>query len=156
MVPMDLLKKQHKDVKNLFKKVEKASGGNTRRQLLDEITMKLEAHTTIEEELFYPAVRALDTKKAKEMIAEAYEEHHVVKLVLQELPELDVEDEQFEAKMTVLSELIEHHVEEEEKEMFKAAKRIGAEELEDLGGQMAARFEELAGQGEGERRRKAA
>ena len=156
MIPMDLLKKQHKDVKNLFKKVEKASGGTTRRQLLDEIRMKLDAHTTIEEELFYPAVRALDTKKAKEMIAEAYEEHHVVKLVLQELPELDVEDEQFEAKMTVLSELVEHHVEEEEKEMFKAAQRIGAEELEDLGERMEARFEELAGQGEGERRRRAA
>jgi hypothetical protein len=72
------------------------------------------------------------------MVNEAYEEHHVVKLVLAELPQVDVEDERFEAKMTVLSELIEHHVEEEEDEMFKSAEKLGAERLRELGAQMEA------------------
>jgi hemerythrin-like domain-containing protein len=75
------------------------------------------------------------------MILEAYEEHHVVKLVLAELPRVNPEDERFEAKMTVLSELIQHHVDEEEKEMFKLAQKLGRPELESLGEQMEERFE---------------
>ena len=125
-----LLKKQHKEVKGLFKKIEKTENARQRRQLMDEITTALEGHTTIEEEMFYPAVKELETKKAEEMVAEAFEEHHVVKLVLAELPKVDPEDERFEAKMTVLSELVEHHADEEEEEMFKLAKKIGDDELD--------------------------
>jgi hemerythrin superfamily protein len=147
MNAIDLLKKQHKEVKGLFKKMEKTEAGRERRQLLDQIAAALEGHTVIEEEMFYPAVKALETKKAEEMVAEAFEEHHVVKLVLAELPEVDVEDEHFEAKMTVLSELGIHHADEEEEEMFKLAKKIGEDELEDLGSRMEARFEEVAGKG---------
>ena len=147
MNAIDLLKKQHKEVKSLFKKMEKTEAGRERRQLLDQIAIALEGHTTIEEEIFYPAVKALETKKAEEMVAEAYEEHHVVKLVLTELPEVDVEDEQFEAKMTVLSELVEHHADEEEEEMFKIAQKIGKDELQDLGSRMEARFQEVIGKG---------
>jgi Hemerythrin HHE cation binding domain len=96
--------------------------------------------------LFYPAVHDLGTRKAKEMVGEALEEHHVVKLVLRELPEVDTEDERFEAKMTVLSELVEHHADEEEEEMFKTAQRLGDDELKELGLRMQARFvEALAG-----------
>jgi hypothetical protein len=112
-----------------------------RRQLMTEIARTLDGHTTIEEEIFYPAVRGLETRKAEEMIMEAYEEHHVVKLLLAEMPRVNPEDERFEAKMTVLSELVEHHVEEEEKEMFKLAQKLGKDELEELGEQMAQRFE---------------
>ena len=140
MKPMDLLKKQHKEVRALFKKVEKAEGSRERRQLLEQVTMQLQAHTTIEEELFYPAMRELGTKKAEEMVAEAFEEHHVVKLVLKDLPNVDPQDERFEAKMTVLSELVEHHAEEEETEMFKLANKLDDEELERLGEQMEERF----------------
>jgi hemerythrin superfamily protein len=147
MDAMSLLKRQHKEVKGLFKKIEKASRANERRQLLDQIATALEGHTTIEEEMFYPAVRELGTKKGEEMVNEAFEEHHVVKLVLAELPKVDVEDERFEAKMTVLSELVEHHVEEEEKEMFKLAKRIGEDELDELGERMMERFEQLSARG---------
>jgi iron-sulfur cluster repair protein YtfE (RIC family) len=132
-----LLKKQHREVKALFGEAKKVKSGE-RHRVLDEITDKLEAHMTIEETIFYPAVRELDTKKTEEMVPEAYEEHHVVKLVLAELPDVDVEDEQFEAKVTVLSELIEHHVEEEETEMFKVAEKLGAERLADLGSEMQA------------------
>lgn len=152
MSPMDLLKKQHKDVKALFKKVEKAESGRERRQLMDQIATALEAHTTIEEEMFYPAVQQVESKKAREMVHEAYEEHHVVKLVLAELPTVDPGDERFHAKMTVLSELVEHHVEEEEKEMFKLARKIDEDELDDLGERMEERFLALTGAG----RRKAA
>jgi len=146
MKATDLLKRQHKEVKGLFKKIEKTENARTRRQLLDQIATDLEAHMAIEEEMFYPAVRELGTRKAEEMVAEAYEEHHVVKLVLAELPQVDPEDERFEAKMTVLSELVQHHVEEEEEEMFTSAQKLGADELEDLGERMEQRFEEVRGQ----------
>jgi hypothetical protein len=141
MKPTDLLRKQHREVKGLFKKMEGTENPRMRRQLLNEIAHNLEAHTLIEEEIFYPAIRGLDTQKAEEMVLEAYEEHHVVKLVLAELPRVNPEDERFEAKMTVLSELIEHHVEEEEKEMFKLAQKLGKDELAVLGEQMEERFE---------------
>ena len=147
-----LLKRQHKEVRTLFKQIEKAEGSRERRQLLDQVATALEAHTTIEEEIFYPAMREVESKKAEEMVNEAYEEHHVVKLVLRELPQVDPEDERFEAKMTVLSELVEHHVEEEEGEMFKLAKKLGDDELEELGTRMEERFEQISQQG----RRKAA
>jgi hemerythrin superfamily protein len=145
MKATDLLTKQHKEVKTLFKTVAKVEDAGQRRKLLDQIATALQAHTTIEEELFYPAVRDLGTKKAKEMVAEALEEHHVVKLVLRELPQVDPEDERFEAKMTILSELVEHHADEEEEEMFKTAQKIGDDELKELGARMQARFEGLAG-----------
>jgi len=129
--------KQHREVEGLFKQIGKADGASERRRLLDEIAAKLMMHTKIEEEILYPAIREVGTKKAEEMIDEAYEEHHVVKLVLAELPQVDPEDERFEAKMTVLQQLVEHHVEEEEDEMFKLAGKIDDDELESLGERMA-------------------
>ncbi|MGH7323797.1 MAG: hemerythrin domain-containing protein [Candidatus Rokuibacteriota bacterium] len=147
MNAIDLLKKQHKNVKALFKKVENTEDARTRRQLLGQIAMELQVHTKIEEEIFYPAVKELDTKQAKEMVAEAFEEHHVVDLVLADLPNVNPADERFEAKMTVLSELVEHHAEEEEKEMFKTANRLGKDELNELGERMQARAEELQSRG---------
>jgi hypothetical protein len=141
MDPIKLLTKQHREVEALFKKVERSEDPTESRQLLGQIKQQLELHTRLEEEIFYPAIRGLETKKAEEMIFEAYEEHHVVELVLAELPKVDPEDERFHAKMTVLQELIEHHVEEEEKEMFKLAKKLGKDELAAIGEQMAAQAE---------------
>ena len=145
MKATDLLKRQHREVKGLFMKMEKTENAGERRKLMETIAQELQTHTTIEEEMFYPAIREVQSKKAEEMVNEAFEEHHVVKLVLAELPKVDPEDERFEAKMTVLSELVEHHVEEEEKEMFKLADKLGKEELSDLGEQMAGRADELKG-----------
>jgi rubrerythrin len=142
MDPTQLLKRQHREVEALFRKIERAKGADERRTLLEEIQQKLELHMRIEEDIFYPAVKGLETKKAEETIHEAYEEHAVVKLVLAQLPDADPEDERFEAKMTVLSEMIQHHVEEEEKEMFKIAQKLGDEELSALGEQMAGVAEE--------------
>src|SRR5207253_6126819 len=137
MKATDLLKKQHKEVKALFKKIENTEGARERRRLMNEISIALEGHTAIEEEMFYPAVRGLETQKAEEMVLEAFEEHHVVKLVLAELPQVDPADERFEAKMTVLSELVEHHADEEEEEMFPMCeKKLGRARLEELGQQM--------------------
>jgi hemerythrin superfamily protein len=151
MKATDLLKKQHRSVKALFKKVEKTEDGRQRRQLMEQIASELMMHTKIEEEIFYPAVREVGTSKAEEMVDEAIEEHHVVDLVLAELPKVDPEDERFHAKMTVLSELVEHHVEEEEEEMFPMAeKKLGKERMQALAGQM----QQMA-EGTGGRRRAA-
>ena len=142
MKATDLLKKQHRQVEKLFKQCENAKQPRQRRELMDQIVEMLKIHTKIEEEIFYPAVRELGTSKAEEMIDEAFEEHHVVDLVLAELPKVDPEDERFEAKLTVLSELVEHHVEEEEGELFPMAeKKLGAERIKELGQKM----EQMAG-----------
>jgi hypothetical protein len=145
MKATDLLKQQHKNVMDLFKEVLEAEDPESRRQLCDQISLELQVHSKIEEEIFYPAVQALGDK-GDEMVLEALEEHHVVDLVLGELPTVDPEDERFEAKMTVLHELVEHHKKEEEKEMFKLAQKLGKEELDELGERMETRTEELKGE----------
>ena len=139
-----LLKKQHRDVRGLFEEVLQVEDPESRRQLCERIGQELMVHTKIEEEIFYPAVRELGDK-GEEMVLEAFEEHHVVDLVLVELPEVDPEDERFHAKMTVLQELVDHHAKEEEKEMFKLAQKLGRTELAELGERMEARAEELKG-----------
>jgi hemerythrin-like domain-containing protein len=146
MKATSLLKKQHQEVKGLFRKIDKAEDGSSRQELMTQIIEKLTVHSTIEEEIFYPAVRGLGSQKAEDIILEALEEHHVVKLVLEELPTVDPEDEHFSAKMTVLSELVEHHADEEEDEMFVLATKLGDAELESLGAQLAARADELSRQ----------
>jgi hemerythrin-like domain-containing protein len=141
-----LLKKQHREVADLFSKALAATAPRLRQQFRDEIRRQLEMHTAIEEEIFYPAVRELGTAKALDMIGEAVEEHHVVKLVLAELPRLEPDADNYEAKITVLKELIEHHVEEEHEEMFPlAAKKLDFDELKKLGEHMQARADELLG-----------
>jgi hemerythrin superfamily protein len=146
MTATNLLKKQHQEVKSLFRRVQKTDDTEARQELTKEIINKLTVHAKIEEEIFYPAVRGIGTEKAKDLVLEANEEHHVVKLLLEDLPIIDVEDEAFTAKMTVLGELVEHHADEEEKDMFPLAQKLGEAQLEALGEQMAARAEALMGQ----------
>jgi len=142
MKATDFLKKQHREVMKLFKEVEKAEAPRERKRLMTDIASHLKVHTTIEEEIFYPAVKEIGTEKAEEMMLEAVEEHHVVDLVLEELPQVDPAADTFEAKMTVLRELIEHHVEEEQDEIFPMAERkLGKERISELG----ERLEERAG-----------
>jgi hemerythrin superfamily protein len=141
MKATELLKQQHREVEDLFERVEKTDDPDERMELAGEIASKLNVHTSIEEEIFYPAYREQSqTKKGETLTLEAFEEHHVVKLVLAELPDIDPSAETFEAKMTVLKELIEHHVEEEEKEMFPdAEKKLGKQRLEALAEEMQER-----------------
>jgi hemerythrin superfamily protein len=135
-----LLEKQHREVERLFGEALGTEDARTRRSAMNHIIDALTMHTTIEEAIFYPAVRGIDTEEAKDMVLEAYEEHHVVKLILRELPKIDPKADNFEAKMTVLKELVEHHVDEEEKEMFPMAERkLGAERSRELAEAMQAR-----------------
>ncbi len=144
MKATDFLKRQHRDVMRLFKEVEKTEDRRNRKRLMDEIASHLKVHTTIEEEIFYPAVQGIGTGKAEEMMLEAVEEHHVVDLVLAELPKVDPAAESFEAKMTVLRELVQHHVQEEQDEVFPMAERkLGKERIAELGTQLEERADAL-------------
>jgi hemerythrin superfamily protein len=147
MKATEFLKRQHREVMQLFKEALKADQPRQRKELLGEIETRLALHMGIEEEIFYPAVREeAQAKKAQEQISEAYEEHHVVKLVLQDLREADLSAETYTAKLTVLKELVEHHVEEEEGEMFPTAeKKLDGEALRELGERLRARAEALEG-----------
>ena len=142
-----LLKEDHKKVKGLLGDLEKSSmrGGARADKLVAQIDKELTIHSQIEEEIFYPAFRdAVTTKDDKKMYFEAKEEHHVVKLVLPEVKEGGMPNEEFAAKCKVLKELVEHHADEEEKEMFpEARKALSRAELQELGDRMAARKKEL-------------
>ena len=144
-----LLKADHKTVRGLLEQLEKSTerAGDRRTRLLSRIETEIKAHTTIEEEIFYPAYRdAVRKKEDRELYQEALEEHHVVDLVLPEIKATDPASEVFGAKAKVLKELIEHHAEEEEKEMFKRARKImERDQLMELGAQMAVRKRQLAG-----------
>ena len=142
-----LLKKDHKKVRGLLKRLESAADGDRARaeELVSEIDREVKIHSQVEEEIFYPAFKeAARSKKDRELFFEAKEEHHVVDLVMPEVRESEGDGEAFAAKAKVLKELIEHHAEEEEKEMFpKARKILGRGELVELGRRIQARKQEL-------------
>jgi hemerythrin superfamily protein len=143
---VSLIKADHRTVEQLFREFEEAGDRayKTRQQLVEQIIRELEVHATIEEELYYPAVEAKAKKDGKEMVAEAVEEHHVVKVLLGELSAMSSEDESFDAKVTVLMENVRHHVEEEESELLPESEEIlGDEELARLGEEMAACKQQL-------------
>lgn len=134
MDPFQLLKKDHRLVEDLFKKIEK-SDDSKKEELFSQLKNELETHTRIEETIFYPALKK--QKEAKDTILEALEEHKGAKTLLREISRLSPDDETWDAKLTVLKENIEHHVEEEEGEMFKKARGVlPKEELDDLGERM--------------------
>jgi hypothetical protein len=140
MDAITMLKNDHDKVKGLLAELESTTerGVKTREELFATIKGELTVHEVIEEEIFYPALKS--HPKAQDIVLEAYEEHHVVDLLMGELESLDVSDETWGAKAIVMKENIEHHIEEEEGEMFKQARQIfDRQELEDLGEQMAQR-----------------
>ena len=145
-----LLKKDHQTVRRLLKKL--ASSAETRRSeavtVLRQIENELKVHTQIEEEIFYPAFRdAVEGKEEEHIYYEALEEHHVVDLVMPEIESTGRNSEEFPAKAKVLKDLVEHHAEEEESEMFpKARKAMGAAELRELGLRLQKRKEQLMGE----------
>ena len=137
---IDLLKTQHEEVKALFKRIEKASSRASKTKLFDELAANLAAHDVIEREIFYPAC-----EKALGMIdllGEALVEHGVVEFSLYQADRAR-KDKDFSFKCQVLSELVEHHVKEEEEDFFpKVQRALGKEKLLELGAQMQARFEQ--------------
>jgi hemerythrin superfamily protein len=118
-----VLKADHREVERWFKEFERAgdTAYKTKRRLVDRIIIALSQHAAIEEEEFYPAVRAVDPEVGDQVL-EALEEHHIVKWELQELVDLDPKDERFNAKVTVLIENVRHHVREEEGELFPSVR----------------------------------
>jgi len=135
-----LLKADHDKVKGLLNDLESTTerGVKTRTELFATIKGELTIHEIIEEEIFYPELKA--HPKAKDIVLEGYEEHHVVDVLMGELEALDVDDETWGAKALVMKENIEHHIEEEEGEMFSKARQVFEKsELEDLGRRMEAR-----------------
>ena len=152
MDAIELLTTDHEKVRKLLTQLNDTTSRaeKTRTELLEKIRLELEAHTTIEEEIFYPAFK--EAGKASEddkMYFEALEEHRAAgELVLPDLMKTEVASEKFSGRAKVLKELIEHHADEEEKEMFPRAKKLmDKAQLEELGAQMDTRKQELLAAG---------
>jgi hemerythrin-like domain-containing protein len=151
MDAIKLLTQDHQTVRQLLTQLEETTtrAVKKRADLLAEIAVQLKAHTTIEEEIFYPAFKAAGVKSDDAMMYfEAMEEHRAAgDLVLPDLQNTPTDSEKFSGRAKVLKELVEHHADEEEKEMFKRAKKLmGAAELKTLGEQLEKRKAELVKQ----------
>jgi hemerythrin superfamily protein len=130
----DELKRDHEAVKQLLTRIEKASeeAGQGRERLFEELKAALTAHSRAEERVFYSALKA--EEETKDVALEGVEEHHVVDVLLREIDRLAADSERWKAKFTVLKENVEHHVEEEEQEIFKKARQLlDADKAEALG-----------------------
>jgi hemerythrin superfamily protein len=145
---IEMLKQQHREVEELFEELEGAgeNAKKTKERLFVQIADAMAIHAEIEEKLFYPESKTDDTE---ELLREAVEEHLSVKRVIADLMESGPEDDQFDARCKVLKEQVEHHVEEEESELFPKVQKIcSKEELEDLGSRMQQMAEQLEEEGE--------
>ena len=138
MDALELLKTDHKKVKELFKKAEANENEKQQKQLFEQIKTELETHTHIEETVFYPAVQEHEDLKA--MVFESLEEHRQGKTLLRELSRATAGSDKFKAKLKVLNDDVEHHAEEEEEgKMFpKVRKAFDSKELEELGEELEA------------------
>jgi len=137
-----LLKDDHRKVEELFAEFERASGDGRKRKIAEQICLELSVHASIEEEIFYPACEG---KVEEDLLKEAYVEHDGAKVLIAEIEAGGPSDEFYDAKVTVLQEQIEHHVEEEEKRMeglFAQARKAGID-MEALGEQLRRRKEML-------------
>jgi hemerythrin superfamily protein len=146
MDAISLLTADHNRVRGLFTRFQAAEEEKDTAlmaELAAKILVELEVHTTIEEEIFYPAIQGAE-EELKDTVDEGIEEHHVAETLMEEIKGLTPDDDAWVAKMKVLIESVEHHVEEEEKEMFpETRKNVDAATLEDLGFRLEARKAEL-------------
>jgi hemerythrin superfamily protein len=144
---IDLLKRQHRAVEELFGELDDAGeGAKTKQRLCHELSDQLAVHAEIEERIFYPESRQEDTEA---LLRESVDEHLSMKRLLAEIMEGGTESQQFMARMKVLEERVDHHVEEEEKVLFPRARRsCSREELEELGERMERLAKELLDEGE--------
>jgi hypothetical protein len=146
MNAIELLESQHREVEDLFEKIENAKGAEAKERLFVQIADKLAVHAAIEEHQFYPAAKA---KQTEDILLESAEEHLAIKRLLADLLDLDAEDETFDAKIKVLKEQVEHHVEEERQDLFpKARKLLSKDELDALAQEMTAEQVELEEKGD--------
>ena len=133
-----LLKADHREVEDIFAKFEKATGKDRKQKLAEQVCLELKVHTIIEEEIFYPACRG---QIEDDLVNEAYVEHDAAKVLINEIEAGGPDEAFYDAKVKVLSEMIEHHVEEEEKRsegMFSQARAAGLD-MDALADQMRAR-----------------
>ncbi|HEX6140715.1 MAG TPA: hemerythrin domain-containing protein [Candidatus Limnocylindria bacterium] len=145
MDALSLLKDDHVKIKKLLSEIKETTerAEKTRGELFSKIKLGLTVHEIIEEEIFYPALK--EHPRAKEIVLEGYEEHDVVTRLLGELDSMNPTDERFGPKATVMAENVEHHIEEEEGEMFEKARQVfDREELVELGERMARRKDEAS------------
>jgi hemerythrin superfamily protein len=144
---LELLKSQHDEVEDLIEQIEDSDDSEEKEELFQELADKLAAHSTMEEKLFYPSVMAEQTE---ELLVESTEEHLSVKRILADMMNLDVEDEHFDAKLTVIKEQIRHHArDEEEGQLFPKVRRLFSDdELAALGNECMALYEALIERGE--------
>ncbi|MGI9105085.1 MAG: hemerythrin domain-containing protein [Pyrinomonadaceae bacterium] len=134
MNAIELLKADHEKVSGIFEKLEDTTerAEKTREELFTKLKQELDLHAHIEETIFYPVLKKAD--ETRDITMEGIQEHHVVKVLLRELDAMGVGSETWTAKLKVLKENVEHHVEEEEEDMFKSAREVlGNERLEELG-----------------------
>jgi len=137
MNAFELLKKDHKTVSGIFEKLEETTerAVKTREELFGKLKEELDVHAHIEETIFYPVLKK--EAETRDITLEGFEEHHVIKILLSELSASPVDTEQWTAKLKVLKENVEHHVEEEEEEMFKSAREVlSKDQIEELGARM--------------------
>jgi hemerythrin superfamily protein len=135
-----LLRADHENVSALFDQFESSRSAAKKKFIAAEICKELTVHAAIEEEIFYPAAK--EALRDAEMVPEALVEHDGVKKLIAEIEGSEAEGEMFDARVKVLSELVKHHVKEEQNELFPAVKKT-ALDLKDLGAQLAARKAEL-------------
>ena len=135
-----LLRADHKKVSELYAQYETTRSPAKKKALVATICLELSVHARVEEEIFYPAVKA--ALKDKEMIPEAQVEHASLKELIAQVKDKEPDGEMFDAKIKVMSEYTKHHVKEEQNEIFPAAKKTRLD-MQDLGAQIAARKEEL-------------
>ena len=141
MDAITLLTTDHDEVRSLFEQFRTANESEDMarmKELQKQIFSELETHTRIEEDIFYPAVRATDEEELAETVDEGVQEHHVVKVLMREIEDVSGDDT-FIAKMKVLMENVEHHAEEEETDMFPDLReRMSQQRLDELGAEMEA------------------
>ena len=138
MHALTLLKADHRSVEKLFKEAQKTESKSRKQQLVKKVITELSVHAAIEEQVFYPAVRDA-IADAEDEVLEALEEHHIIKWVLSELEKMTPDDERFDAKVKVLSEVVAHHIEEEEGEMFDTVRQhLDRRALNELGAALEA------------------
>jgi hemerythrin superfamily protein len=145
MNAIDLLESQHREVEDLFAKIEKAKDATRKEEAFIELADGLAIHASIEEHHFYPAVR---DRRTEDIVLESLEEHLAIKRVLSDLLDTEIDDESFDAKLEVLKEEVDSHVEDEENDLFPKVMRLFDEsELEEIGEAMSAEQAELEEKG---------
>jgi hemerythrin-like domain-containing protein len=146
MDAISMLSNDHSKFRQMLGQLATKGFGNTdKKELIARIEREVKVHAKLEEEIFYPAFKdSVVNEEDRKLFFEAVEEHHVVDKILPELKGMDTDSDEFIAKATVVKELIEHHAEEEEKEMFQRARSLmGMEKLNELGRRMSERRTEL-------------